>query len=256
MSTPRRPVEASPLEGLSNQLITPLPQKTRFLHELNGDLRDLTRRFVSDGLPADEARRRAFEALVPDETAVAHLEKIHRSWYRRQTRKWTDEGLRRFERTLLTGAFVVLLVAETGAILQVDFSGYVSAFLWPVMATGTGVVLLVLAKAFELWIKEEHRTPRRGLRALVGLSVLPSGIALIGIQFDVLRLAGTLERNPEQADALVIRSLIENCVTLSLAVLFGLFGAIGWLVFTQWIAIQEDAHRRALALHPSSSEEV
>ena len=256
MSTPTRSVEVSPLERLSNQLTTPLPRKTRFLRELTGDLQDLTRRFISDGLTAEEARRKAFEALVPDDTAVAHLEKIHRSWYRKQTRRWTDTGLRRFERTLLIGAFLVLFVAESRAIWQVDFGGYLLPFLWPVLATGTAVVLLVLAKAFELWIKEEHRAPRRGLRALVALSSLPSGIALIGIQVDVIRLAGTLEQNPELANALILRSLIENCVTLSLAMLFGLVGAIGWLVFTQWIAVQEDAHRRALALHPSSSEEI
>ena len=254
MSTPTRSVEVSSLERLSNQLTTPLPRKTRFLRELTGDLQDLTRRFVSDGLTAEEARRRAFEALVPDDTAVAHLERVHRSWYRKQTRRWTDEGLRRFERTLLIGAFLVLLVAETGAILQVDFSGYVSAVLWPVVATGTGVVLLVLAKAFELWIKEEHRSPRRGLRALIGLSTAPSLIALIGLQLDVIRLAATLERSPELANALVVRSLIENCATLSIAILFGLVGGIGWLVFTQWIAIQEDAHRRALTFQPSSEE--
>jgi hypothetical protein len=211
---------------------------------------------MSDGLTSEEARRRALEALVPDDIAVAHLETLHRSWYGRRTGTWTDLGLRRFERTLLAGAFLVLLVVETGAILQADFAGYISPFLWPVLATGTGVVLLVLAKTFELWIKAEHRQPRRGLRALVGLSILPSGIALIGIQIDVIRLAATLEQSPELANALVVRSLIENCATMAIAILFGLVGAIGWLVFTQWIAVQEDAHQRALASHSSSSQEL
>lgn len=246
MSTRTKSVDAGLLQQLSDRISAPLPSKTRFLHELSGDVRALTRSLMENGVPADEAHQRALEALVPDAETVRRLEHLHASWYRRLTIQWSGARLRRAERFGLAGAFFVILAIQTGAMLRADFARYVTPFLWLVMAAGALVVLALAWKAFELWVKRDHSRPRSGLRGLLTLSCLPIAVAVCGVWFDLIVLANRLEVQPELQRELVLRSLIQDAAMLSIAILFALFGALGWLLFTQWVAIHEEAHRRAL----------
>ena len=246
MSARARRVEIGVMQRISERIAVPLPRKTSFLQELSADVRALTRRLVDEGVAPDEAHRRALVALVPDDETLRRLESLHAPWYRKITRGWSPERLRRTERFGLAAAFLVILGVQTAAILQADFLRYVSPFLWPVLAAGTVVVLATLWKGFQLWVKADHADPRSGLRALLVLSAAPSAIAAVGTWVDVIQLAAVLQRNPELQQELVLRSLIQDAAMISIAILFALFGALGWLLFTQWVAIQEDAHRRAL----------
>jgi hypothetical protein len=236
------------LRAVSDRLTVPIPSKIRFLEELAADLQSLTHRLVADGLPPEEAQRRAAEALLPDEQALAWLDGVHASEYRRLTHRWGSERLRRAERLLLATAFFCLLVLEARAIFHADFARYASAFLWPVLGVGSGLVTMVLWKAFALWVKRDHGQPRRGLRALIALSAAPPAVALAGVWLDVVRLAGALQANPDLAGPLLLRALIQDAAILSIAILFMLFGGVAWLVFSQWLAIHEHAHRRVLSL--------
>jgi hypothetical protein len=238
------------LRQLSDRITAPLPRKTRFLEELSGDVEALTRSLVADGFAPEDAYGRALEALVPDDETLRRLEGLHASRYRQITRGWSAERLRRTERLGLAGAFALLLTVQTAGILQADFLRYVSPFLWPVLASGAVVVLAVARKGFELWVKRDHTRPHGGLRALLMLSAAPVAVALVGVWFDVVGLAGLIQLNPELQRELVFRSLIQDAAMLSIALLFALFGALGWLLSSQWVAVQEDAHRRALSTPP------
>ena len=238
------------LRAVSDRLTVPMPSKIRFLEELASDLQSLTHRLVADGVPLEEARARAAEALLPDEHALAWLDGLHASEYRRLTLRWGSERLRRAERLLLAAAFFGLLVLEAKAIVGADFARYASSFLWPVLGVGSALVTMVLWKAFALWIKRDHGRPRSGLRALLALSAAPPAVALAGVWADVVHLAGALQANPDLAAPLLLRALIQDAAMLSIAILFMLFGGVAWLVFSQWLAIQEHAHRRVLSLDP------
>ena len=246
MSARAEPVEAGTLRRISERIAVPLPRKTSFLRELSADVGALTERLIEDGVEANEARHHALVALVPDDETLRRLEALHAPWYTKLTGRWSAERLRRTERMGLAASFVVILTVQTTAILQADFLRYVSPFLWPVLAAGTVVVLATIWKAFQLWVKADHTDPRGGLRGLLVLSAAPLAIAAVGTWVDVVKLAGVLQRNPELQQDLVLRSLIQDAAMLSIAILFALFGGLGWLLFSQWVAIQEDAHERAL----------
>ncbi len=246
MNAPATSMEPGVLRQLSDRLRAPLPRKTRFLLELSGDVRALTLRLVEDGFTPEEAHRRALDALVPDDETLRRLEGLHRSWYRRATAGWTETRLKRAERMGLAAAFLLLLTIQTATILSADFVGYVSPFLWPVLASGAAVVLAVGRQAFRLWVKEDYVRPGAGLKRLLALSVLPPAVAAVGTWLDVVRLADLLTHRPELEQALVLRSLIQDAAMLAIAILFALLGGLGWLLLHQWSAIQEDAHRRAL----------
>ena len=246
MNAQAKAAQGSLLRQLSDRLGSPLPRKTSFLHELSGDVRALTERLIEDGIAPEDARHRALVALVPDEETVRRLEALHAPWYRRITGRWSEEQLRRTERLGLAAAFMVILTVQTAAILQGDFLRYVSPFLWPVIAAGTVVVLATAWKAFQLWVKADHQSARSGLNRLLVVSAAPFAIAVIGTWVDVVQVAGILQRSPELQQELVLRSLIQDAAMISIAILFALFGGLGWLLFSWWVAYQEDAHQRAL----------
>lgn len=256
MRAPREPGASSALRSVSDRLAVPLPAKTRLLEEIASDLRSLSSRFVSDGLTPEEARRRAAEALLPDDETLAWLDRIHASGYRRVTERWSAERLRLAERILLVCCFVALVLVEARAILAADVTRYASPFLWIVVAAGAAVATAVVWNGFTLWVKGEHARARRAMRALLALSAAPVGVALAGTWFDVFRLAALLQERPALADVMVVRTLIQDAAMLSIAILFALVGAVGWLVFTQWIAVQEHAHRRALNMDVYLDKEV
>lgn len=246
MNARARSMERGLLRQLSERISAPLPRKTSFLEELSGDVRALTRRLVEDGLSPEEAHRRALEALVPDDETVRRLEVLHAPWYLRITGRWDSDQLRRAERLGLAATFLVILTIQTVAILEAEFLRYVSPFLWPVLAAGSAVVLAAAKKGFELWVKGDHGTPRSGLRQLLVLSTFPFVIAIAGTWVDIVGVAGALELNPELAEELVVRSLIQDCAMIAIAILFALLGGLCWLLLSHWVAVHEAAHERAL----------
>ena len=244
------------IREVSERLSAPLPEKTRFLQELASDLRELTGRLMADGMSSEEARARATEALVPDAETTARLDHLYAPRYARVTRRWGAQRLRFAERGLLAVSFLALLLLQSAAILRTDLARYASPFLWPVIAAGSLVVVAVIGKGFEMWVKRDHAHLRGGLSTILGLAPVPTLIATVGMWADLHALASALELHPELARHLVIDSIGRDASLLAIAMLFGLFGAVGWLIASQWIAVQEDAHQRALALDSTLFQEM
>jgi hypothetical protein len=251
VSVRTRTAPPSVFREISNRLEAPLPQRTRFLRELSSDLDLLTSRLVAEGHVPDEARRRAAAALVPDPVTLAHLGRIHASWYRRVTGRLSARLLMRIERGTLVAAVIGLIVTEARALLRLDLFADPSPFLLPVLVAGTLTVAAVAAKAFELWVKRDHRSPRRGLGMILGFAGGTLALAFWGVLFDVVELATLLESSPELAGALVYPTLARESALVSIAILFSLTGALGWFVTSRWIALVEHAHERAIELDDS-----
>ncbi|MGI9626479.1 MAG: hypothetical protein ACR2QM_06555, partial [Longimicrobiales bacterium] len=75
----------STLRAVEQQLPTPVPKRIALLRELEDDLEALSDRLITQGLPQEEARRRAVEALVPDPGVLRELARLHRPAYYRYT---------------------------------------------------------------------------------------------------------------------------------------------------------------------------
>ena len=243
------------LHGLSERLSMPLPRRTRLLAELSYDIDELTDRLTADGLHPEEARRRAIEALVPDGETLAHLERLHATWYRRLSASVPDARLRRIERTVYSVAIALVLGVETTALLTVDVLRNASPFMWPLLGLGTALIALCIAKVFHLWIKGDHDHPRRGLGAIAGLSGASVLLALLGVLRDTILMAQTIEASPDVEAMLALSTLVSEASLLAVALLLALVGGLTWLVASQWILINEKAHQRALTSPTHSPRE-
>jgi hypothetical protein len=230
------------LRQVERGLSLPLPTRTRILGELSADLEALTERLVAEGFPALEARRRASETLVPDGPALEALTEVHAPLYERVTRSLSTSSVRRVERWTLWGATATVVLTGTLSLLRADLLTGASPFLWVVLALGAGLFAAVVAKAFQLWVKKDHRRPGRGLRAVVLLSAATIATGVAGVMTDLLLLAGRLESAPELAEKLTPLWLVRDAALLSVSIIIALSGALAWFVLHHWIALNQQAH--------------
>ncbi len=248
MSTPKERVFAPVLREVESGMALPLPDRTRILRELEYDLEELWSRFVDEGIPAEEARRRALDALVPDARSMTELDRLHAPLYRRLTNSFPSGRLRSMERASLGLAVAAVLGVQTATLLRVDLLRDPSPFLWPVLVGGACLLAMVLAKAFQLWIKGDHDQPTRGLGAILVAAGIVLALGFGGTTFDTFRLAGVLEQAPELAEALVPLWLFRSATLLSVAILLALGGGLAWFILSQWVAHVRRAHREVLGL--------
>ncbi|HKJ02201.1 MAG TPA: hypothetical protein VJ997_07090 [Longimicrobiales bacterium] len=240
------------LREVGQGLALPLPHRVRILRELSYDLESLTDLLVGQGISAEEAHRRAAEALVPDRAALDQLGRLHESWYRRRTRAVTPDRLRLVERGALALATATVLAVEGLALRRVNLFGDPSPFLVPVLVAGAVLSALVLGKAFELFIKGDHARPRTGLTTILAVAGATLALGVGGTVFDLYHLAGTLERTPALAGVLTPLWLGRSAVLMVVALILSMAGALGWFVLSHWVSLAEGAHREVLGLpHPS-----
>ena len=246
--TPTAP--RSVFRDISDRLEAPLPQRTRFLRELSSDLDLLTRSFVAEGHSPEEARRRAAAALVPDPATLAHLGRIHASWYRRVTGRLSARLLMRIERATLGGRRVDR-DRSAGATAAGPLRGPL-----PVPPAGArgrhahrggrrrqGVRALGEARppAPAPRPRRDPRARRRAARARVLGRAFRHGRASNAAR--VLTRAGRRTR--------LTRRWRERPPSSRPPSSFALVGALGWFVASHWIAFVEHAHERAIQLDDS-----
>lgn len=239
---------ADVLREVGEGLTLPLPRRVRILRELSYDLESLTDLLIGQGVAAEEAHRRATQALAPDGLALAALDRLHEPWYRRRTRAVAPDRLRLLERGALAVAATAVLVVESLALRRADLFGDPSPFLLPLLVAGAVLFAVVAAKAFALFIKGDDARPRTGLTVIL---VLAGGILLLGLVgtvIDLYHLSGSLEATPEGAAVLAPLWLVRSAVLLAVALIISMAGALGWFVLSQWVSLAEGAQREILGL--------
>jgi hypothetical protein len=248
VSTPASRAFLPALRDVGRDLSLPLRERVHILRELACDLDAFQGRLLAEGLSADEARRRAVEALVPDGDTVAELNRLHMPMYGRITRRVAQERLRLLERWGLAAATLFVLLGETLGLTRVRLLGDPSAFLWPVLGLGALMLGVVVANGFQLWIKGDHRPPERSLPGILALAGVTVGVGVSGAVVDLYALAGALERAPELALALATAWLVRDATLVAVSVLLALAGGLAWFVLSQWLARTTGAYRDVLGV--------
>jgi len=242
---------APTLREVEHGLALPIPDRIRILRELEYDLEELWGRLVADGVPTEEARRRALDALVPDAGSMGELDQLHTPIYRRLTRRLSSHHLRIAERSVLVLAAASVLLVQAATLVQANLLRSPSPFLWPILIVGALLFALVLTKVFQLWIKGDHAHPKRGLGMILAVAGVILAMGMGGVIFDLYRLAGILENTPELAGTLVPDWLVRDAALLSVAILLALAGGLAWFVLSQWVALVSRARREVLGLGPT-----
>ena len=236
------------LREVERGMALPIPDRLRILRELEYDLEELWGRLMAEGVPADEARRQALDALVPDTSTLGELDRLHTPPYKRLTRHLTPGHLRLAERTALVLATSSVLLVQTVALVRADLLRDPSPVMWPVLAVGALLFALVIAKAFQLWVKRDHARPDGGLKTILVVSGVILALGIGGMIFDLYHLSAILEETPELAGGLSPIWLVRDSALLSVAIILALAGGLFWFVLSQWVALVSGARREVLGL--------
>ncbi|MGI9625614.1 MAG: hypothetical protein ACR2QM_02150 [Longimicrobiales bacterium] len=238
----------STLQAVERQLPSPVSKRIDLLRELEADLEALSSGLESQGVPLEEARQRAVEALVPDPGVLRELARLHRPAYVRFTQGLERERLRILERSALGLTTAATVLAGAVGLSQADLLRDPSPFLVPVLALGAVLVGLVLMKGFQLWVKADHRQPDVGVRAILLLSGTILMTAFLGLFLDLFQLTRRLEAAPQLSSELVTRWIVQDAGLLSVALTLALLGGLSWFVLNHWQTLIWSRHRELLEL--------
>ena len=236
------------LRGLAERFDLPEPVRSRALLELRSDLEDMAAALEARGLGAEEARRRALEALLPGREAEAEWGRVHRPLYQRLVDRFSARGRHRLERLLLAVVAATYLGGGVLALSGFDLLGSPSPWLWPVLALSGLMVLVGVTKLFQLFVAGAHGRARlhRGLGLLLGLAGATLLVAFAGVAVDLYAVAGRLQGEASSPMAEVLSWLRSEAVLLSVALVSASAGGLVWLAASVRIAAIEQAEAAAL----------
>ena len=234
------------LRALERELPVPLPERLSILRELEYDLEELRGRLEGEGMPSEQARARALEILAPDGPTLRELGRLHTPLYVRLTRGLRGDRLRVLERSALALAAATVLVIEARLLLRADLLRAPSPFLWLVLALGALLFAAIVCKAFELWIRRDHRAPERGLGPILTLAAAMPLAGAVGSFVELYRLVSGFEASSGASSAAALAWLIRSSSLMAVALLFAMTGALAWFFITHWLALVIGARRDLL----------
>ncbi len=236
------------LRKVESQLGIPIPARVRILRELEFDLEELRRQLEADGLPAEEARARSLDALVPDRRTLRELGRLYAPRYRRITAHLARGRVRLLERFVLALLTVSVLIAETLVLLKADLFSDPSPFLWPVLGLGAISFSLVMGETFTVWVKGDPRLARHGPPVILLMSGLTLILGVFGAFVDTYRMAVTPNGLPAPLMPEAFGFLVRETALLSASIVLSLAGGLAWFILTRWLTLVSGAHREVLGL--------
>jgi len=241
------------LREIDRALAVSIPERVAILRELEFDLEELRARLEAEGLTTDEARARALDVLSPDGATLRELERLRTPVYVRLTRGLPGDRLRVIERAALALATLSVLLIEAGLLLDADLR-VLSPYIWLVLALGALLFATIAGKAFELWIRRDHRRPERGLVAILVLAAATVAAGAGGAFGDLYMLANRIEGGGAPASTLAVEWLVRSCGVVAVALLIAMAGGLAWFVLAHWLALVSGEHGHLLGIvHTTNS---
>ena len=236
------------LRRLDRELRVALPMRLRILRELELDLLGLRGHLERGGVPAEEARRRAEEALVPGEETLRVLGALHQPLYVRATAALNGDRLRMAERSALIGSTALVLVSQTLLLAGTGLLEDPSPFLWPVLGLGALVFALTARGVFRLHVRQDWSDPDPTLVGILVSAASTLAAGVVGAGVDLFRLAAVLEVSAQPAAPAVTAWLIRDCTLLAVAILIAVAGGLVWFVLAQRAAAVRAERGRLLGI--------
>jgi hypothetical protein len=224
---------ADDLQAIAHRLDLPQPARSRVLLELAADMDDLDQHLRRQGLPDHEVRRRVLERFDLSDDALGELALVHRGPARRLLDRLPARSLRLWERVLLV--VMALAALRTGGWFTRSSRVMhdAGAQVWAVLAVALVVFLLAAGKAYQLFIRQDHRVRRlrNGLAPVLGLSVgmMALGFVLPWLQV-LLRLGRPTDQHPV---AMMMDWTLSTTAMLQASLGLGLLGALAWFGLAQ-----------------------
>jgi hypothetical protein len=249
---------ADVLLPLSARLPLPQPARSRVLLEIAADLEDMYRHYRAAGLSEADARSKAVDAFDLSDQALADLVQVHSTTFRKLLDRLSAQAQSRWERALLL--LVALAVAFVA--LRLYLSGPVIAdagwMVWPPLLCAMAGLLLGLAKAYQVFIKQDHEPlrARRGVDAVAVLAITQCLLGFLGAYVGLYLAAWRIAGDVRNAFVYLFDWLLSGAALLSASLSGALLTAMIWFVLAKRVAVIADAEAMQLLATARAAKSV
>ncbi len=180
------------LKKINEKLDLPQPIKSKIILEMAADLSDLYETYCAKGLVAEEAKVKAEEMLDASEETLAELAKVHTTGFRKFLDRISMRTQVTWEKIMLVLIIIVIAVSSGKAILMNSFFHNGSNFIWPILFSLFGIIVLTITKYYQLYIKKDHRPKKlqSGMNLILYIGILNIIIGALGYTFEMLVSGG------------------------------------------------------------------
>jgi len=220
------------LRETNERLNLPQPARSRIILEMASDLEELYDHYRSQGMSEEQAVSKAEETFQLSDEALAELESIHESAFKKIMDRLSVQARTRWERGILIAIMLfVALFAGRSAVTR-GFIGEAGVFIWPLIGTAFAALIVTLIKAYKLYIRKEHdiRRLRGGLPLLLLLAGVSLVIAVYGFSTEVYLAMNRIIYDMDNAFAYLIDLSITGSSLFVAGILSILFIALAWFV--------------------------
>lgn len=236
------------LRKAGDELNLPQGTKSRILLEMAGDLEDLYKHHLRQGVGEAEAERRAEDAFAASDEALKHLARIHESSGGLTERVARQAGTT-WEKTLLVLWILVVILIAGGMATEERFFMIVSPFVWPLAGLALGGLVFTVWKLYELLLRKplETRRLRAGLGVPLFLAAASLAVSACGFFYHLRWYAfQTWEAAPEGPFLMFTTWTLAISSMMIIGLLTTVLTALVWLLLTSMVARIENREAEAL----------
>lgn len=240
---------SSKLRSVANRLTVPEPARSRILLEIATDMEDLFQHLRNGGMGEEEALAEVTEQFDLSEEALRELSQIHTSPMSRSLDGLSGQARSAWERVILGLVALFVIPGLLGVFFfQPTLLRDASPLAYGLMA------FLVLGFGLAIWkgvllfgaSRPPGPIPRRGLKALPGLSLLLLLLGFSGIWIELYRSALSIRGAPGTALRVLVEWLHLASATMVVALSGSLLTALLWFFLENRAAYLEERAARAL----------
>ena len=218
------------LKALHARLDLPQPEKYRILLEISADLHDAAAHYQAKGLTEHDAVRKAQETFDVSDETLAQLQAVHHNLFRRWIDRLSAQAWSRWEKAVFAVIFLFILLYSGREMLTGRFFVMAGGFVWPVALVMAAAGVLILWKAYTLYLKQDHRPERlrRGLPAIVGTAVLCLFLSVFGLILDAWLVLAAMIADTGRAPELAMRYLLAGASVMIAGLTAALIISLAW----------------------------
>jgi hypothetical protein len=220
------------LRETNERLNLPQPARSRIILEMASDLEELYDHYRSQGLSEEQAVRKSEETFQLSDEALAELESIHESAFKKIMDRLSVQARTRWERSILVVIMLFVALFAGRSAVRGGFIDDAGAFIWPLVGTAITALIVTIIKGYKLYIRKEHDIKR--LRGGLPLLLLLAGASLVtgiyGFSTEVYLAMNRIVFDMDNAFTYLLDLSITGSSLFMASILSALCIALAWFV--------------------------
>ena len=239
---------SSILKPLYDKLDLPQPEKSRVIIEVAADMEDTYQSYLEQGFSEEKSIDLTKTHFQFDETSIKELNQIHQTGFQKLLLKLSDQARSWWERAALIFILIFIVQFSGQFILTKSFLLETSRFVWPILGIGMIMMILALAKFYEVFIKRKSLTIhlRSNLFFILFLGGTGLIVGLYGFLYETFRALNECLYHLDDTFSIMVHWLYQSSAMAITGFWVFIISAILWFILNNRIIRLEIAETNCL----------